>query len=248
MSSSSAAATENKALVPASSFDFSKVEIELSKDPNLNLSALLGELATLPPVDPKKRPKPSTAVELVTDSLMAAIQVIPKVFGQVKPRGRRQLTKAELAELKAEKVEVDTAIKALEARKKEIHEMVSVHFDVVAERLKRTSEQTPQNKDGHYLLASPGNPETALVPESDKHFTREKAKDTVTYSFTKLLDLYERGEITRTEYLGLTSQVRAIDESKIKSALISKGRRQRTQWILDRIAVVKRGNLSIHLR
>lgn len=245
---SSAASTDAKAIVPSSSFNFAEVDVQLAKDPNLNLATLLGELATLPPIDPKKRPKPSTAVELVTDSLMKAIAVIPDVFGKVKPRGRRQLTKGELADLKAEKVEVDEAIKALEARKKEIHKMVSVHFDVVAEKLKRTDETTPQNKDGHYILASPGNPETALVPESDKHFTREKAKDTVTYSFSKLLELYESGEITRTDFLAFTSPARVIDEAKIKAALISKGRRQRAQWIIDRITVIKRGNLSIHLR
>ena len=137
---------------------------------------------------------------------------------------------------------------AVDARKKEIHKMVSVHFDVTAEKLKRTDEKTPQNKDGHYLLASPGYPETALVPESEKHFTREKAKDTVSYSFDKLLDLYERKEITRAEFLAFTTQTRVIDDTKIKQALISKGRRQRAQWILDKIAIVKRGNLSIHLR
>lgn len=242
---SSAAATE-KAIVPA--FDFQQVELAIAKDPNLNLSDVLAELATLPPADPKKRPKPSTAVELVTDSLMKALDAIPDVFGKVKPRGRRQLTKGELAQLKAEKVQVDEAIKALDARKKEIHKMVSVHFDVTAEKLKRTDEKTPQNKDGHYLLASPGYPETALVPESEKHFTREKAKDTVSYSFDKLLDLYERKEITRAEFLAFTTQTRVIDDTKIKQALISKGRRQRAQWILDKIAIVKRGNLSIHLR
>jgi len=245
---SSAAATETKDLVPASAFNFSQVEIELSKDPNLSLTELLGHLATQPSVDPKKRPKPSTAVELVTDGLMRAIEVIPNVFGKVKPRGRRRLTKGELAHLKAEKVEIDAALKALEARKKEIHKMVSVHFDVVAAQLKRVDEKTPQNKDGHYILASPGNPEIALVEGSESHFTREKAKDTVTYSFEKLTDLYERGEITKAEYLGCTRLVRVIDPEKIQRQFLNKRKRQRIQEIVDKIAVIKRGNLSIHLR
>ncbi|PPS89502.1 hypothetical protein [Streptomyces sp. MH60] len=229
-------------------FDFAATEVELKGDPNLSLTDVLAKLATLPPTDPKNRPKPATAVELVTDGLMSAIQAIPKVFGQIKPRGRRQLTKAELVSLRDEKIEIDTAIKALTKRKDEIHKMVSVHFDVLADKQKRVTEQTRLDKNGHYLLASPGNAETAPVEGSGHYFTREKASDKAVLNLDKLLALYEAGEITRAELLGFTTTTRTIDETKIRRQLLNKNKRERTQAILDKITEIKPGNLSINLR
>jgi hypothetical protein len=246
----SAPATDSAttALVPA--FDFDQVEIELRNDPKLDLSDVLAKLATLPPVDPAKPVKTATAIELVTDSLMAAITEIPNVFGQVKPpKTRRMLNSTELVELRAEKTQIDIAEKALKKRKEEIHKMVSVHFDVVAERQRKIDPQkTPTNKDGHYLLASAGNPEKALVKDGEKHFTREKAKDKVEWSMDALLDLLETGQITRTEFLSMTSQTRVIDQDKISRLLTLKSKAQRTRQIIQKISVVKYGALSIHLR
>lgn len=242
----SASATESTAaLVPT--FDFGKAVEKLSADKTLNLTDVLASIATLPEVDPAKQPKKATAVDLVTDTLMQAIAAIPNVFGKVKPTTRRALSGVELARLRDEKVEVDAAEKALKARKTEIHKLVSVHFDVVAEKAAQATEETRRNKDGHYLLAAPGNPETAVVKEG-KSFTREKAKDTVTYSMDKLLALLEAEEITRQEFLALTSAERFIDPDKIQRAFLSNRKRARTQEILNKIADVKRGTLSIHLR
>lgn len=247
------AATESAATKAASkdlvaSFDFAQAEVALKKDPNLNLTEVLAQLATLPPVDPAKRPKPSTAVELVTDGLMKAITAIPDVFGKIKPRGRRQLTKSELASLEAEKVEIDAAIKALGKRKTEIHGMVSVHFDVVAEKQKRTTETTRMDDDGHYLLAAPGNPETAPVEGSGRYFTREKSSDKVTLSMEKLLALYESGDISRAEFLGFTKRTDVIDEEKIRRRLLNKSKAARTREIINQIKDVTPGRLSINLR
>lgn len=243
----SASATESTALVRT--FDFDAAALELKKDPSLDLDEVLAKLATLPPVDLKNPVKQATAVELVTDSLMGAITELPEVFGKVKPpKTRRLLNSTELFSLRAEKIQIDIAEKALKARKTEIHEMISVHLDVVAERQRGIDpETTPKNEKGHYLLASAGNPEVVPVKDGDKHFERRKAKDKVEWSMEKLLDLLETGQITRSEFLAMTSQTRVIDKAKIARLLTLPSKMHRTQQIVNQISTVKYGALSIHL-
>jgi hypothetical protein len=240
------ASTENT-LVP--SFDFTTLGAELKKDPNLDLSDVLARLATLPAAEVAKPVKAATAVELVTDKLMDAIEQLPTVFGKVKPpKARRLLNSTELYKLRAEKVQIDAAQGALKKRKAEIHSMISVHFDVYAEtHLKIDPEKTPRDKDGHYLIASAGNPETALVKDGDKHFKRQKTKDQAVWSMEKLLDLYEKGEITRAEFLAMTSQTRVLDEDKIKRLLTLPSKMHRIQEIITKITEVQYGTLSIRL-
>lgn len=243
---SASAATDTKELVHT--FDFGKAEIELKANPDLSLTDVLAQLSTLPPIDPAKRPKQPTAVELVTDGLMSAIKAIPGIFGSVKPRGRRQLTKPELASLETEKTQIDTALKALSKRKDEIHSMLSVHADVVAEKRKLANDDTPQDSKGHYLLAAPGSPEIIPIEGSSRYFTREKSSDKATLSMDKLLALYESKEITRAEYLAFTTTQRTIDEEKVRRQLLNRNKRARTREILDKITVVTPGKLSINLR
>lgn len=245
----SASATES-ALVPALPFDFDKLGVELKNDPGLNLSEVLAKLATLPSIDPDKPVKMASVVGQVTGELMLAIEEIPGVFGKVKPpASRRVLNTTELSKLRAEKIQIDVAMKALAARKAEIHDMVSVHFDVVAEEQKGIDPtKTPTSKKGHYLIASPGNPERADIKDGLKHFTREKAKDTVVWSLDALLDLLESGEITRAEFRAITSTQAVIDLDKIKRVLTLKAKRERFQEIVGKISTVKHGTLSINLR
>ncbi|MEU9405633.1 hypothetical protein AB0E08_08000 [Streptomyces sp. NPDC048281] len=242
------AATETTAIVRT--FDFDKLGAELEKDPKLDLTDVLAKLATIPPADPAKPVKVATAVELFTDKLMGALEAMPKVFGKIRPpKTRRLLTAPELTALRDEKVQIDAAESALKKRKTEIHEMISVHLDVVAERQRKLDPETaPKNKDGHYMLASAGNPERVAVKEGEKHFTREKAKDKVEWDMDTLLALYENSEITRAELLSMTSQTRVIDSDKIKRLLTLKSKMHRTREIVDKISVVKYGALSIHLR
>jgi hypothetical protein len=127
--------------------------------------------------------------------------------------------------------------------------MVSVHFDVVAEQQKGIDpKKTPTNKKGHYLIASPGNPERADIKDGAKYFTREKAKDTVEWNLDALLDLLETGEITRAEFRAITSTQSFIDLDKIKRVLTLKAKRERFQEIVGKISTVKHGTLSINLR
>jgi hypothetical protein len=248
----SASATESTSteLVPSLPFDFDKLGVELKNDPSLNLSDVLARLATIQPIDPDKPVKTASVVELVTGELMLAIEEIPKVFGKVKPpASRRLLNNTELAKLRIEKIQIDTAMKALTARKNEIHTMVSVHFDVVAEEHKKIDpEKTPKSAKGHYLIASPGNPERADIKDGLKHFTREKAKDTVEWSMDALLDLLESGKITRAEFRAITSTQHVIDLDKIKRVLTLKNKMARYQEIVSKISTVKHGTLSINLR
>ncbi|MGW9067882.1 hypothetical protein ACWGQT_00320 [Streptomyces yangpuensis] len=238
----------NAALVPT--YDFEKAAVALRQG-NQDLGQLLAELATIPA--PKQQGSTAVAVmERLGESLMEAVTRLPVVFGRVKPpKVRRSLNKTELTKLALERNAIDTAIKALNERKAEIAEMVSQHFDVVAENtgLAKPGE-TLRDKKGHYLISSPGSREEAPLDGSGQFFTRERTSDRADFSESKLKKLYEDGTISRADYLACTEPVkgRQISEAKLRAMLVSPKRRDRAAKILRLISDVKRGTNSINLR
>ncbi|MGW7100369.1 hypothetical protein [Streptomyces sp. NPDC054838] len=234
------------ALVPA--YDFDKAALAL-KNGNSDLGALLADLATLPA--PKRQAVPAV-IERMGESLMRSVTKLPMLFGLVPPPAeRRALDEEELIKLAEERNAIDEAMKALSQRKAEVNEMVSQHFDVVAEESGVAKRgKTPQDAKGHYLIASPGNWETATLDGSGQCFTRQRTSDRAQFSESKLLAAYETGIISRAEYLACTEPVRGrrISEDKIRSMLVSPKRRQRAAKIISLISDVKRGTNSIHLR
>ncbi|MEU6362259.1 hypothetical protein [Streptomyces albidoflavus] len=233
----------------APTYDFDKAVVALQADTGTNLGALLAELATTP--DPKVRKGADIAtVERVGETLMRNIAELPTVFNRVDPTTKRALNKTELAKLLEEKERIDAVEKATKKRKERIHAILSDHFDVIAERQKLVSEDTPTDDKGHYLIAAKGAPETQSIAGSDRYFTRERTSDTTVFSYQTLLALYEAREISRADYLACTRPVRTreIDEDKLRRMLLSKKLRPRAQRLISMIGTVKRGRLSINLR
>ncbi|THA72437.1 hypothetical protein E6R60_26245 [Streptomyces sp. A0642] len=238
------------ALVPV--YDVDKAIVRLQGDLNGSLSSLLAELATIPVPETQPSSKmPVPVAERLGETLMRAVSQLPKVFGSVKPpASRRKLFKSELAKLEAEKMMIDQSIKALGARKDEIHAMLSVHFDVVAEEAKIVDENAPKDAKGHYLIASPGNPEKAPIDGSSQEFTRERTGDKVIFNAARLEVLYRDGEISRADYLACTrpNTGRVFDEEKLSAMLLTKTKRARGKRLIDLIGDFKRGTNSINLR
>ncbi|MFD7835574.1 hypothetical protein [Streptomyces sp. NPDC059761] len=238
----------NTALVPT--YDFEKAAVAL-RHGNQDLGQLLAELATIPAPKQQSIAVPAV-IERLGESLMDAVTRLPLLFGHVKPpKTRRTLNKTELTKLALERNAIDTAIKALTERKTEIAEMVSQHFDVVAEnRGTAKPEETPRDKKGHYLISSPGSREEAPLDGTGQFFTRERTADKADFSESKLKKLYEAGTISRADYLACTEPVkgRRISEDKLRAMLVSPKRRARAAKILGLISDVKRGTNSINLR
>lgn len=243
------AATES-ALVP--SFDFGQAISLMEKDATLDLSAVLANLATIPvvapPAEKKKVDKGAVARKLEEDR--ETLTNLPEVFGTVEePASRRLFGKAELAKVLKEKQAIAEGKKALTTRETKLNEWLSTHFDVYAEKLDLVDpETTPKDAKGHYLIGAKGNRLEQAVEGADKILTREKEADKAPMSHELLLAAYEAGKISRTEYLACTKTVRVLDETKIRSYLLSKAKRARTQEIIGMITVFKPGKLSVHVR
>ncbi|MFH8483114.1 hypothetical protein [Streptomyces sp. NPDC018055] len=233
----------------APTFDFEKAVVSLKADPGTSLGNLLAELATLP--DPKVQKGADLAtVARVGEALMRNIAELPSVFNRVDPKTKRALNKTELAKLLEEKERIDAVEKAVKKRKERIHAIISDHFDCVADRQKLVTEKTLTDANGHYLIASVGNPETAMVEGQGKYFTRERTSDTTVFSIDMLVALRDAGEISQADFLAVTRPVRKreIDEDKLRKMLLSKRLRPRAQAIISKIGSVRRGRLSINLR
>jgi hypothetical protein len=248
----SAPATETTSTELVPTFDFSKAISVLEKDESVNLSDVLAQLATIPVVAPpavkKKVDKDAVARKLEEDR--ATLTALPDAFGVVEePASRRLLSKAELAQAMKEKTALSEAKKAVTAREAKLNEWLSTHFDVYAEKLNLVDpEKTPKDAKGHYLIGAMGNRLEQAVEGADKIFTREKDADKAPMSHELLLAAFEDGKITRAEYLAFTTTVRVLDEKKIRTAMLSKARRERAQEIIAMITQVKPGRLSVHVR
>jgi hypothetical protein len=233
-------------------FDFDKAVVQLQKNEDLNLADVLAQLATIPvTAPPASRKKVSKeAAARAAEEAKAAVEVLPNSFGTVKePASRRLLNKTELTQVLNEKESLAAAKTAIAKREKAVNEWLSTHFDVYAEDLNLVDpEKTPKDGNGHYLIGASGNRLEQAIEGSDKILTREKANDKADMSHELLLAVYEEGKISRAEYLAFTTQVRDLDEKKIRSAMISPTKRERAQEIIKMITVVKPGVLSIHIR
>ncbi|MEV7675145.1 hypothetical protein [Streptomyces sp. NPDC088752] len=238
-------------------FNFSQLDESLKTSPDADLGSLLTALAQIPaPQTDKtavKKVAPAVAEQL-TEELAQVVKNLPSTFNQVAvPSTRRMLKKAELAAFTEEKLRIAAAKKVLDTREKQLNEAAAIHFDVEAEKsgLAKPGE-TPVDKHGHYLVGGSSKElrQAAQVDGCESFFVREKSADRVNLDMGLLVDALQKGEITRDEFLALTSPVkdRFLDEAKIRRNLLSKARRKRTQEIITKISVVTPGTLSIKLR
>jgi hypothetical protein len=173
------------------------------------------EAVTLVPSVPRTR--------VLTDDDRKALAKLPKVFGQVVVEERRVLTGAEIATLHEEREVVKKVTEVLTGRVDVINSNIRHHVDVAAEAEGLVDEDTPRDKDGHYILASKGNPTRVPIPGTNEDFSLEyrSGKDNgVFIDSNDLLDLYDDGKISREDYLALTREVRVFDEDKAAKAVL----------------------------
>lgn len=182
------------------------------------------------PLAPEAQPFPDLPkrVEL-TDKVRRAMNALPKLFGAVQPELRRTLSDRELNDLYFEREAIRTVTTALSGRDDAIKETVRNHMDADAEERgvavpkaqvdKKTGEvivpATPRDSHGHYVLATPEKREEVPIPGTNQMFVREYRRPSVSVDLSALLKMYEDGEITREEFLGMTRETRVLDEGKV---------------------------------
>lgn len=162
---------------------------------------------------------------ILTDSDRAALALLPSVYGKTLVTERRTLTGDEISDLHVERETVKKVLKVLEGRVDVINENIRTHVDVEAVNagLDPDAEGVLRDKDGHIILARPKQPTRVHIPGTNQDFSlefRAGSHGGVVIESNHLLDLYEAGEITRDQYLALTSERRVFDEDKARKSII----------------------------
>lgn len=170
---------------------------------------------------------------VLTAEQRAALDAVPAVFGVVHPDAPKILTDDEIVALYEERETVREALEPLKGRDEVIKEIMRHHMDLVAEQSNIAvpkdivrngqviAEATPRDANGHYILASKGNPEQARVPGTNQAFVRQYREGGVSFALAAedLLAMYEEGRITREQYLSMTRETRVFDEAKTMEAV-----------------------------
>lgn len=190
-------------------------------------------------------PKP---VEL-TDGARTALALLPSIFGKVTMAERRMLSDDELTAAAQEDVVLTEVMDAAKKQREYVREIIRHHMDVTAQEGgeawprrrrpggSRVIEATPRDQNGHYLMATKGKPFIQAIRGFVKGFEQRFVSGKTKQSIELLQKLQLEGKITRKEYLACTSEVRVLDEDKIKKFLASEGNTARGLQILRDITV-----------
>lgn len=167
---------------------------------------------------PREVPAPAAAEEVtITDELREALRQLPEVFGGVVPTEPRKLEQAELARITRERDAIARVVTALGKRDKSIDETVRNHVDAVAREQGITEPVISEGvAKGHVLAAQKGVPFSVAVPGFEDGWQQRLVKGRSEMRLALLNDLYATGTITRAEYLAVTTEVRVIDEDKVR--------------------------------
>jgi hypothetical protein len=191
---------------------------------------------------PSANPKPAKPFVLTADE-EGAIEDFVALTGEVSwPAVRRELTATERDRLLAFYVKYQAASKAVERAKAAIRTTTFNHLDVQAEKAGVANpEETPRDKDGHYLL-----PGEIAVEGQDFRMTREVTDPAVDLNADDLKALVELGALPHETYLALTAQVRVVDEAKVMEAVRKDP--QLLTTLSHATRVVRRGSGSLNQR
>jgi hypothetical protein len=172
-------------------------------------------------------PAPPRPLKITTE-VEEALQVLPSVFARVQPETRRTLTDAENHDVYAEREALRTIIDLLKQRDEDLKTLIRTHMDVDAEERNiavpkaQVDEATGQvivaaterDINGHYVLASKGNPERCPIPGENLEWSREYRSGSTSVDSTVLTQMAKDGEISRAAFLAMTREVRVFDETK----------------------------------
>lgn len=170
-------------------------------------------ITTITPAKPSHPIKRISLPANITDEQKAALKKLAKVYGQVVPTERRELTDEELIQILDERETIDVLIKFLKERKEDqIRTTVLNHMDVEQEGAitgKANFPWTETDKDGHYLI-----PSQVLVPGTDQVFSWEVSGGDAELSEDLLEQLDAEGKIDHELYLAVTEPVRRLNQQK----------------------------------
>jgi len=172
----------------------------------------------------------------VTPKLKAALEALPGLFARIQPERRRALDSSEIKDLGDELVAIKEILTVLGQREEDVKEYVRNHQDAVAEQEGRAfakdvtvagnviQEATPRDAKGHYLLATPGNPEVTPVPGTTVKLANQYSSGKLKTDLEALTRLHEAGEIDRKTYLAVSEERRVVNARKLQDHVLKTGR------------------------
>ncbi len=191
-----------------------KAAVEKVNEGSITLNDVLSALS--PSQESAEIPAVLPVPPQITSAQNLSVEKVADVFGQVVPTERRALSSTESAALVEEKETLDELKKMAESRQRNIRITVFNHMDVEAEGQEITKEAI-RGGDGHYILAGEARGE----PDTSKRFTREVRNNAPALSADALKNLVDDpdADFSHEDYLGMTTQVRVMDENKVLLAL-----------------------------
>jgi hypothetical protein len=177
----------------------------------VKMADLVREVADPPPAPAAPAKVPMAAV--ITEAQQGALARLTEVFGSVVPTERRALTDEESTLLYEERVVVSSVEDLVAKRKAAIRTTVANHLDCLfeAEADEATLEETPRDKDGHYITPQ-------RVPAAPGfEWCREPTGGTsnpIGLSDLQALVDDEDSPFTHQDLLAMTEPVRVVDENR----------------------------------
>jgi hypothetical protein len=208
-----------------STLDNIKALVKRSPDFNSVLKGLAQSYA------PAAKPKVAS-LPVISEDDHSAIKKLVSVFGVVAPTSRRKLAPAERDALMTERETLDTVDKLVTKRKEAIRTIAYHHLDIEAEEDGLVDENTPRDKDGHYIL------EGFVDTGHAKGFKRSPRDGTAVLTVDAIRTLEGLGVITHDEFLEATKQTRIVHDDGILNLL--KRRPELTQAFADAVSYTGR--------
>jgi hypothetical protein len=174
-------------------------------------------------VKPKRAVKPTKVAisAQLSEKDKETFALLLNLYGGVNPQDRTKLTDAQLATIMEERKVLDQVASLVKNRTEGVRTTVLNHFDIGFEESEQVDENTPLDKDGHYLLEG-----THQVPAPGTHwvFSWEVSQADPVVNTQKVYDLChaEGSRFTHKDWLAMSYQPpvnRLFSEEKAMSYL-----------------------------
>lgn len=224
---------------------------------NASLDQLAEELLGAIPVEESPTEFPALPAPLnAPKEIRDALKTLSRAFNGTVVTERRSMNEEEKAAIGEEYEALKGVLALLAEREEQIKEIVRTHQDVEAEEKglafprdvvlngNVVAKATPRDKDGHYILASKGNPQKTEIPGSTMVFSNQFASGRVIKNLGWIEEAYVSGEIDEATYKACTVTKRVPTAERVRQYVLKSGR-------TDLLAkVVKRGanHSSMYLR
>ncbi len=194
------------------------------------------------PTDFPDLPAAITASKEIKDALVT----LRRFFNTTTVSDRRTLTEDEKESLGQEYAAIQMTLKLVEKREAQIKEIIRNHQDVEAEEQGKAfpkdvvrngnivAKATERDKNGHYILAAPKEPQVTEIPGMTVSFQNQFVTGKIGKDFGAIDRAYAAGEIDDETYRAVTVTKRVPDPDRIRAYVLKTGDAAMLSMIIKR--------------